>query len=204
MQITLELSAERLHDLARRLKKAFDRQQDADSGWRYVAFNHPAFGRGLAATVAERIPGNIIVESDEPGAGADALVVPCGIIDPYTRDVLLADGDAVDGRTNPEPPRDDDDPGAEPDDRLPAVALWTEAGRVQALLGTIHSTREHRFELEGVGANLASALTDRLHELAAELNGQGSGLAVGQAPRSSATSGHGIGGERSVLFDSRS
>lgn len=202
MQITLALPAGLLPEMARRLKEAFDRQQETDSGWGYVAFDHPAFGRGLTPTIAECIPGNILMQTGEPKK-ADALVIACGIIDPYTGDVLLADGDAVEGSANPAPPPDEEDQGGEPAERLPAVALWAEDGRVHALTGTLHLTQESRFELTGVGPDLDQALRDRLTELAAELTGHGQGLTVGQAPRSSAASGHGIEQDRPVLFDPR-
>jgi hypothetical protein len=51
MLVDLKASARRRDQLAQLLKARFDDIQEADSGWRYVDFDHPAFGREEASHI---------------------------------------------------------------------------------------------------------------------------------------------------------
>ena len=137
----LSIPAARLRDVARALKRGFDDLQEADSGWYYIDFDHPAFGRDAADSTARRIPGNLIVATEEPGAEADALVVAAGYEDSFTGDVHLGNGMVVPGATQGRA-TDSRPAGEDPDRRLPAVALFAEEGRAHTLIGTLHETRE--------------------------------------------------------------
>src|SRR5262249_4143473 len=137
--------------VARRIKEAFDALEFVDSGWWHVDVNHPAFGRdGGGATLAERIPGDVIPSTAEPPAGAEAVIVAVGFEDPSTGEVhtgnLLTSAAAPESQRNP---RDEDSSVDSPDERLPALALFVQDGKLMALIGTIHNAEEARFELSG-------------------------------------------------------
>ena len=167
-EIELGVPGTKLREIARALKAGFDDLQGADSGWRWIEFNHPAWGRGPAGSLAERIPGPILIGTDEPGEEADALVLAVGYVDSFTGDVHLGDGMVVGSEGRDDPAADDDDAdSADPgmNRRLAAVALWDEAG-VRALLGSIHKTRGIRFETFSLGSTVDQAMLEWLEELA--------------------------------------
>ena len=157
MPVELGVPGDRLRDIARALKRGFDDLQETDSGWRFVQFDHPVWGRQPARSKAERIPGNLVVSADEPAAEVDAIVVVVGFVDSFTGDVHLGNGMVVPGPGGEEPEADDDVAGGHPGERLPAVALFDEHG-LQALIGSIHETVESRFEPAGVGPVAETAI----------------------------------------------
>ena len=163
MPIKLEGAAGQRRDLARRLKAAFDDLQEADSGWYYVDLDHPAWGRDAAGPMEARIPGVLVIDGDEPGNEADALVVAVGFIDDFTGEAKLGNGMVLPGLDAGALPRNDDR-NDYPSQRLPAVALYEEHGSAWALIGTIHQTRESRFEAGGLTHEAAAAITEWLRE----------------------------------------
>ena len=174
MLLELNVPAGRLREVARRLKRAVDEFQDVDSGWRYVDFDHPAWGREPADSVAERIPGNVIAVTDEPGSEADVLIVVLGYVDSFTGDVRLGNDIVVEGagaRTEEDQREDDDEVFADeyPNSRLPALALFEEDG-AKALLGWVHETREGRFETGTITPELETAVTEWLETVAEALD----------------------------------
>ena len=161
----LDLPAGRMRDLARALKRGFDDLQEADSGWFVVDFDHPAFGRDPAESIVDRIPGNVIDTTDEPGDEADALVVAVGYEDSFTGDVHLGNGMVVAGATQGRP-TDHDEAGEYPDRCLPAVALFEEDGRGRALIGTLRQTREAVFDTQDLSAQAEQAIKEWLEAAA--------------------------------------
>lgn len=167
-EIELGVPGSKLREIARALKAGFDDLQETDSGWRWIEFGHPAWGREAAGSLAERIPGPILTGTDEPPEEADALVLAVGFVDSFTGEVHLGDGMVVGDEGHDEPAADDDDEdSADPgmNRRLAAVALWDEGG-VRALLGSIHETREVRFETVSLGSAVDGAMREWLEELA--------------------------------------
>jgi hypothetical protein len=164
MTVELNLPATRLRDVARALKAGLDDLQEADAGWFYVDFDHPAFGRDAGGAIAQRIPGEVIAASEEPGDEADALVVAVGYEDSFTGDVHLGNGMVVpgasQGRATPSEPA-----GEFPDGRLPAVALFAEGGRLHALIGTLHQTRESVFDTADLSPQTEQAIGEWLEEI---------------------------------------
>ena len=158
MLVDLGVPAARRKALARRLKQAFDDLQETDSGWRYIDFDHLAWGRDAAETTAERIPGTVIIASDEPGDEADALVVVVGYADPFTGDVRLPDGSIVLAEDSFHHDHDEGTAGDDPSRLLPAVALFEEDGRLRALVGTVESTEEALFETTRIHDELATSI----------------------------------------------
>jgi|SRR5215203_2813486 len=150
-----------LRRIARTLKRAFDDLQETDSGWYYIQFDHPAWGRDPADAIDARIPGNVIITSDEPGADADVLVIPVGYIDSFTGEAHLGNGAVLPTIPPEEPDTDEERAGEEPNRRLPAVALFLD-GNVAALIGSLHETREARFEMLSFGDAATTAITEWL------------------------------------------
>jgi hypothetical protein len=167
MLIELDAPGSRLREIACALKSGFDDLQETDSGWRWVQFRHPVWGRDAAGSTAERIPGQVFVGTDEPGDEADALVVAVGFVDSFTGEVHLGDGMVVGPEGRADPVRDEDIRSADPgmNRRLAAVALWDEGG-VRALTGSVHGTREERFEVVSLGTAVDEAIREWLEELA--------------------------------------
>jgi hypothetical protein len=158
----LNVPAARLRDMARTLKRGFDDLQETDSGWYYVDFDHPAFGRDPAESTARRIPGNVIAATEEPGAEADALIVAAGYEDSFTGDVHLGNGLVLSGPTQGRATYSQP-AGEGPDRRLPAVALFAEGGRAHALIGTLHETREEAtFDTLDLSPQVEEALAEWL------------------------------------------
>jgi len=165
MLTQIALSTGGLRPIARSLKAGFDDLQEADSGWWYVRFDHPAWGREDAASVAERIPGTLVVSSTEPGDDADALVVVVGYVDSFTDEVHLGNGMVVPA-TSPEERASEEDASEDyPNRRMPAVALFEENG-LQALIGSVRETREPRFELVSLGETVDAAIREWLEDVA--------------------------------------
>jgi|SRR5579883_911979 len=169
MVIELNAPAAARGEVARRMKAAFDALEYVDSGWWYVDFKHPAFGREPRDRVAERVPGPVLAATEEPPADADVVIVAVGFEDPYTGDVHLGNNFTVSGvaETRRNPP--DEDAGDGPSDRLPALALFDEAGRLHGLVGTIHATRETTFETAGVWPELVRAIAEWAQTAAQEV-----------------------------------
>jgi hypothetical protein len=166
MSVQIALEGKRLRDIARSLKGGFDDLQATDSGWRYIQFDHPAWGREEATSTAARIPGNVIVSSTEPGDEADALVVVVGYVDSFTGDVHLGNGMVVAGISPEEPGDADHDAGAYPNRRMPAVALYQDEDAMhRALIGSVHGTRESRFELISLGDQVDEAIREWIEEI---------------------------------------
>lgn len=165
MLVQVDVPTSRLRDVARALKAGFDDLQEMDSGWFFIDFDHPAWGRDPSASIEERIPGNVIVSGDEPADEADALVVAVGYIDPFTGEVHLGNGMVVPADGREEPVRDDDLGDEFEDRRLPAVALFVDGG-VRAMIGSLHHTRESRFESASTGTVADSAIAEWLEEIA--------------------------------------
>ena len=161
----LNIPTGRLGDVTRSLKRGFDDLQETDSGWYFVDFDHPAFGRDAAESTARRIPGNVIAATEEPGAEADAIVVAVGYEDPFTGDVHLGNGMVVpgasQGRATSSQPA-----GEDPDRRLAAVALFAEGGGVHALIGTLHETREATFDTLDLSPQVEAAVAEWLEAAA--------------------------------------
>lgn len=164
MSTQITLPAGGLRPVARSLKGGFDDLQETDSGWRYVQLDHPAWGREDAETVAERIPGTLVVASAEPGDEADALVVVVGYVDSFTGDAHLGNGMVVPGISPEEPASGEHSPEDYPNRRMPAVALFEENGP-KALIGSVHETRESRFELVSLGDTVDTAIREWLEEI---------------------------------------
>lgn len=164
MAVQVALAGSGFRDVARRLKSGFDDLQETDSGWRFVQFDHPAWGREAAGSIAERIPGTLVVASAEPGDEADALVVVAGYVDSFTGDVHLGNGMVVPGLAPDEAMADEDAPEDYPNRRMPAVALFDDGGP-QALIGSVHDTRESRFELVSLGDAVDGAIREWLEEI---------------------------------------
>jgi len=161
----LSIPAARLRDVARVLKRGFDDLQETNSGWHYIDFDHPAFGRDPAESTARRIAGTVIATTDEPSEEADALVVVLGYEDSFTGDVHLGNGMVVPGATQGRP-TSSEPAGAYPDGRLPAVALFEEGGRVHALIGTLHGTREASFDALDLSPQVEQAIAEWLEAAA--------------------------------------
>jgi hypothetical protein len=169
MALDLGVPGDHLRDVARALKAGFDDLQEADSGWWYVDLDHPAFGREPAESLARRVAGTLIPTTDEPGAEADALVVPVGYADSCTGDVHLGNGMVVPGATGGRPTlstRSGEDPGR----RLAAVALFDDGG-LRAIIGTLDEEEEAQFGATDLSPTVEQAIREWL-ELAAR--GEGS------------------------------
>ncbi len=165
--VDLGISGDRLRDVARTLKQGFDDLQETDSGWWAINFEHPVWGREPAASAAERVPGNIVASSDEPGPEADVLIVVVGYADSFTGEVHLGNGMVVASTPAEEDPeREDDEDSRYPDRWLPAVALFEEGG-VKALIGSVHHTDESAFETVSLGPEVDGAIREWLEEVAA-------------------------------------
>jgi hypothetical protein len=166
MPVQVALKGTSPREIARQLKSGFDDLQETDSGWMYVQFDHPAWGREEASSTAARIPGDVIVSSVEPRDEADALVVVVGYVDSFTGDAHLGNGMVVPGSNPKEPGAADHDGGAYPSRRMPAVALFTdEDAKPSALIGSVHGTRESRFELISLGHEVDEAIREWLEEI---------------------------------------
>jgi hypothetical protein len=163
MAVQIALRGHRLRNIARGLKAGFDDLQETDSGWRFVQFNHPAWGRDAGASRAERIPGVLIVSSDEPGPDVDALVVVVGYVDSFTGDVHLGNGMVVPASATADTADDEPDADEYPNRRLAAVALFDDNGP-QALIGSVHETRESRFELVSLGHDVDTAIQEWIED----------------------------------------
>lgn len=170
MSRQVALSGSTFRDVARTLKRGFDDLQETDSGWRYVQFDHPAFGREPADTFAERIPGALLVSSVEPGDDADALVAVVGYVDSFTDEVHLGNGMVVPGVMPKETTHEGYELGEYPNRRMPAVALYDDGG-VTALIGSVHETRESRFEPSGLGEHSDAAIREWLEDIDREASG---------------------------------
>jgi hypothetical protein len=161
----LSIPPARLRDVARALKQGFDDLQEADSGWYYVDFDHPAFGRDPAESTARRIPGDVLSATDEPDNEADALVVAVGYEDSFTGDVHLGNGMVVPGATQGRATYSQRS-GDDPDRRLPAVALFAAEGGVHALIGTLHERREATFDTLDLSPQVEQAILEWLEAAA--------------------------------------
>ncbi len=165
MTVNLGVPGNRLRDVARTLKQGFDDLQETDSGWWAINFEHPVWGRDPAESVAERIPGNLVASSEEPGPEADALVVVVGYVDSFTGDAHLGNGMVVPSTPAEEDPeRRDDEDSRYPDRRLPAVALFDDGG-LKALIGSVHHTGESVFETVSLGPTVDQAIGEWLEEI---------------------------------------
>jgi hypothetical protein len=164
MALDLGVAGAQMRDVARLLKAGFDDLQEADSGWWYVDLDHPAFGRDPAESLARRVAGLVIPTTEEPGAEADALVVPVGYEDSFTGDVHLGNGMIVNGSTGGRPTASTR-AGEYQTRRLAAVALFNEGG-LCAIIGTLEEGEEAQFHAPDLSPTVEQAIREWL-ELAA-------------------------------------